>query len=501
MKLICMLAAAGIVLAGAAAPGRAAGVSVKDAPNLGRPGINTNVSGSGFGANEAVDVFFDTTDLLLDVTDDTGNFGADGLKVPADAAPGAHWITAIGRHDGIAAHVLFTVRTNWMERGFDERGRRNNRSENTINAANVGRLDVDWAANTGGSVVSSAAYNGTVYVGSADGKLYAFSPTGTLKWSAATDGAILSSPAIANSNIYVGSNDGKLYAFKTANGAVAWSTAAGGPIVSSPVISNGILYVGCAGDGKVYAFNASNGTAAWAAPAATGGLDYSSPSVGKGNVYIGSLDGRVYAFDAATGAPVWSSAATGGAIESSPAVANGRVFVGSPDQKVYAFNATTGVSAWTANVGVGLVSSPAIANGMLYIGATDGELLALNANNGKTVWTGLASGAIQYSSPTVAGDVVYVGSYDKSISAFAAAGCNGQLCAPLWTGLTGAPIDASPTVADGMVIAGSSDKSLYVFTLDGGNAARRRNIRPPSYTSLHPDRRLTPIRHEAPHNR
>ncbi|HEX3652662.1 MAG TPA: PQQ-binding-like beta-propeller repeat protein [Rhizomicrobium sp.] len=497
MKRICVPAMAGFMLAGSMVPGWAAGVSVKDAPNLGRPGINTKVSGSGFGANEAVDVYFDTTDLLLDVTDDTGSFGADGLKVPADAAPGGHWITAIGRHDGIAAHVLFTVRTNWMERGFDERGQRDNRSENTINAANVGRLDLDWAAETNGSVVSSAAYNGTIYVGSADGKLYAFSPTGTLKWSATTGGAILSSPAIANSNIYVGSSDGKLYAFKSANGAVAWSTAAGGPIVSSPVISNGVLYVGCAGDGKIYAFNATNGSPAWAAPAVTGGLDYSSPAVAKGNIYIGSLDGRVYAFNAATGGLTWSSAAAGGPIESSPAVANGRVFVGSADQKIYAFNAATGAPAWTSNVAVSVTSSPAVNNGTLYIGGTDGELLAVNANNGKNIWTGLVSGAIQYSSPAVAGDVVYVGSYDKSISAFPAAGCNGQVCTPLWSGLTGAAIDSSPTVADGMVIAGSTDKSLYVFTLDGGNAARHRDTRPPSYGSLHPDKRLKPVKHGA----
>jgi outer membrane protein assembly factor BamB len=171
------------------------------------------------------------------------------------------------------------------------------------------------------------------------------------------------------------------------------------------------------------------------------------------------------------------------------------VFVGSADQKIYAFNAATGAPAWTSNVAVSVTSSPAVNNGTLYIGGTDGELLAVNANNGKNIWTGLVSGAIQYSSPAVAGDVVYVGSYDKSISAFPAAGCNGQVCTPLWSGLTGAAIDSSPTVADGMVIAGSTDKSLYVFTLDGGNAARHRDTRPPSYGSLHPDKRLKPVKH------
>jgi hypothetical protein len=56
MKRISMLAMAGFMLAGSMVPGWSAGVSVKDAPNLGRPGINTNISGSGFGANEGIDV-------------------------------------------------------------------------------------------------------------------------------------------------------------------------------------------------------------------------------------------------------------------------------------------------------------------------------------------------------------------------------------------------------------------------------------------------------------
>jgi len=496
MNWICKLATASILLAGTtASPAWAAGVSVKASPAAGQPSAATNVSGSGFGTNEAIDVYFDTTDLLLDVTDDSGNFGADSLKVPASAAPGTHWITAIGRRDGIAAHVLFTVRTNWAEHGFEQRGRRNNASENVIGATNVTGLDLAWAAPTNGNVFSSPAYAGNIFVGSTDGNLYAFTTNGTLKWKATTGGPILSSPAVASGNLYVGSNDGKVYAF-TANGALKWSAVAGGPIVSSPAVANGIVYVGCAGDGKVYAFNASNGTPAWSAPAATGGLNYSSPAVAKGNVYIGSLDGRVYAFNAATGASVWASPATGGIIESSPAVSSGRVFVGSSDQRAYAFNAASGSLEWAAIIQSGLLSSPAIANGTVYIGALNGEIFALNAGNGVPRWVGVTNDTIKYSSPAVANGVVYIGSYDKAVSAFATAGCGTQLCSPIWTGLTGGAIDSSPTVADGMVIVGSADQSLYMFTPDGGDVARHRDIRAPSYASLHPDMRLKPVRHD-----
>src|SRR5436305_12581790 len=42
--------------------------TVAAGPNSGHPGQSVNVSGTAFGASEAVDVYFDTTDVLLDGT-------------------------------------------------------------------------------------------------------------------------------------------------------------------------------------------------------------------------------------------------------------------------------------------------------------------------------------------------------------------------------------------------------------------------------------------------
>ena len=51
--------------------------------------------------------------------------------------------------------------------------------ETTIGAGNVGSLVEKWTATTGAAVHSSpAVVNGVVYVGSADGNLYAFDATG-----------------------------------------------------------------------------------------------------------------------------------------------------------------------------------------------------------------------------------------------------------------------------------------------------------------------------------
>ena len=94
------------------------------------------------------------------------------------------------------------------------------------------------------------------------------------------------------------------------------------------------------------------------------------------------------------------------------------------------------------------------------------------------------------SSPAVANGVLYVGSQDSNIYAFDAG-----TGAALWTAFTGAAVDSAPAVADGTVYVGSGDHQLYAFALDGGdNPIYHRGMLPPSFATLHPDRRLKPVR-------
>lgn len=133
-------------------------------------------------------------------------------------------------------------------------------------------------------------------------------------------------------------------------------------------------------------------------------VDFSSPAVVNGVVYIGSFDGKLYAFDANGCAPLTScqplwSGATANDITSSPAVANGVVYIGSADRKLYAFPAKGCQKSTCA-----------------------------------PLWTGTASSGFLESSPLVANGVVYIGNFDKKLYAFAAAGCGSTKCNPLWTG-------------------------------------------------------------------
>ena len=162
-------------------------------------------------------------------------------------------------------------------------------------------------------------------------------------------------------------------------------------------------------DNNLYALNAKTGAKLWSFP--TGGIvNYSSPAVVNGMVYVGSWDNNLYALNAKTGAKLWSFP-TGSYIDSSPAVANDVVYIGSADRNLYALNANTGATLWSFNTQPGQVdTSPTVVNGVVYF--TSGYCLyAVNANTGALLWTYTGSG-LANSSPTVANGVVYFGADD-----------------------------------------------------------------------------------------
>jgi hypothetical protein len=214
-------------------------------PVAGPPTVKVTVSGSGFSAYEAVDVYFDTEDLCLSATNGSGAFTCT-LQVPKEALPGSHWLSAVGRKSGLAVQKSFIVQVNWSQFHYGPRHQGYNPYENVLSSANVADLTEAWIYNTGGSIYSSPAVaNGVVYVGSFDKKLYALDAmTGVKKWSYPTGGSIYSSPAVANGMVYVGSWDKKLYALNTTTGALRWYKTTGSYIFSSPAVAKWMLYVG-----------------------------------------------------------------------------------------------------------------------------------------------------------------------------------------------------------------------------------------------------------------
>jgi len=335
------LISATVVLAGATA--QAASPSVGTWPIAARPGTTISVSGSDFSPTEAVDLYFDTTDISLAVTDDSGSFSTS-LTIPMKASYAIHWITAVGRQSGLAAQVTFQViRAGWPEFRHDAGHSGYLYNEVVLSRATVGGLGLDWSYTTGDAIEASPAVaDGVAYVSSDDGNLYAFNAsTGALLWSEPRGGFggdfYPSSPAVAEGVVYVGSGDANLYALSASSGTVLWSFPTGGTLYSSPVVSGGVVYTAPQG-GSLYALDAGSGKELWARD--TGEND-SSPAVANGVVYIGGFHGRVHALRASTGAELWS-ARIGGEVDSSPSVVNGVVYVGSSDRRLYALRASNG---------------------------------------------------------------------------------------------------------------------------------------------------------------
>ena len=76
----------------------------------GSPASTVTVSGAGFGAFEAVDIYFGIVNLALASANGTGNFSGIPVQVPVSAVAGTAYLTAVGRHSGFSAQAQLTVR-------------------------------------------------------------------------------------------------------------------------------------------------------------------------------------------------------------------------------------------------------------------------------------------------------------------------------------------------------------------------------------------------------
>jgi len=429
--------------------------SITLSKKTGPPTSRIEVSGRGFEPNVRVDIFFDTKDEALVVTNSKGEFNKAGAYAPRSAHPGEHWISALERSNDKGAQKPFLVRTDWAQFHFTPDHKGLNPYENVLDPSVVGSLGLKWSSQLKASS-SPAVENGLVYFGCADNTVHALrASTGKEAWSYATLSSVDSSPAVADGVVYVGSDDNNVYALNARTGGKLWSFATQGAVQSAPAVANGVVYVS-SNDFNVYALNARTGARLWSYT--TGSYIQSSTAVVDGVVYVGSNDKNIYALNASTGALLWSYNTFGG-VFSSPVVSNGVVYFGSFDNGVYALNASNGTILWSFYTNGLVYSSPAVANGVVYVGSDDKNLYALDAVSGAKLWTYTTNSDVD-SSPVVADGVVYVGSDDSNIYALDAS--TGGL---LWSYTTGSVVRSSPAVVNGVVYVIPSVDNVYAFGL------------------------------------
>lgn len=339
---------------------------------------------------------------------------------------------------------------------------------------------------------------GKVFVDTMDGFYALDERNGSVAW---TNPVIrgLSSPALVNGEVLLGGTDGRLHALNATDGEELWNVTlvehpAFSGITSSPKVAYDLAYVGTfnesGGPGAVVALWISNGTIAWRHPTAS--IDFSSPAVYDGSVYVGVMGlynttsqvtwdppFGVLALDAATGAEQWFFA-TNDSVAASPLVSPHLVVVPSKDGYLYAINRTRGTLEWKDAVGAG-VSSPALAGDTVVVAGGSfggsGTVRGVFLYGGSVLWTFHPNGPVQ-ASVTIAGglanigpgSLAYVATNVPNGTVYALDASTGALVwsyTPPYSSTSADYIFSSPVVANGTLFLAGDNGHVYAFAHEG----------------------------------
>lgn len=300
---------------------------------------------------------------------------------------------------------------------------------------------------------SVAVAGGTVFAPSYDNNLYALDAgSGKFLWKYAASGGVSTAPAVAENVVAFGATDGVVYAVETRSGRLAWTVPTGAKIFSSPTVEFGHLFVG-SDDRYLYAIHIGGGRQAWRYQAE--GAVRTKPLLQENSIFFACQMGVVYALGLNRDTR-WRFRARR-PILSSPVVGEGLLYLGSLDWNFYALDLRSGWAAWKYRTGGPIVSTPVLWEGSVFFGSTDGHVYALDAAEGRIVWRYQIENQIS-GSPTVAGENVYVGGVDGVLYCLDARG--GTL---RWRYETGAAITAAPVVVNNVLYIGSLDHYVYAL--------------------------------------
>jgi len=290
-----------------------------------------------------------------------------------------------------------------------------------------------WRVKFDGSGSNPVIVDGVLYVGAADGGVYAFDTiTGDMKWRFQTGENLSPGPRVIT--VPPGSS-----AIDTVQSLLPTLRREGTRRVDMvAAVANGTVFIG-SGDRSFYAIDAATGKKKWSYEAG-GGMASNNRSPGyplpaavhnDGTVYFVSEDG-LHAVDALTGERKWlvdAGSLAGDLFGRGPTLGDGVIFLAS-GSVLYAFDPESGKPKWTTRVeGVG-ITAPLRGRGLVYFTTSSSSrpkvtssstlgvtLYAVDAADGQVKWK--VGAERLWNTPTIliAGDTVYLVT-DKSLSAF-----------------------------------------------------------------------------------
>lgn len=280
-------------------------------------------------------------------------------------------------------------------------------------------------------------------------------------WTFMTKGSVESTAAIHDGTVYVGSSDGKLYALHLSDGTEKWHFDAGSPVNSPPTYHEGALYFGDE-EGLFYAVNAENGGEIWRVE--TEGEIYSGALIVKKRVVFGSYDGYLRGAAIENGDEIWKIE-TDNYVHASPAYSELGAVVAGCDGILRAVDPITGAENLNLNLEDYIGSSASVDGTTAFLASYGARALAVDLKKAAILWEYqhptrqfpfLASGALT--------DKLYIiGGRDKTVHAI-----DRKTGKPVWTKPIGSKIDSSPVTAGGRVFFGTAGGELTALRLTDG---------------------------------
>jgi outer membrane protein assembly factor BamB len=229
-----------------------------------------------------------------------------------------------------------------------------------------------------------------VVVGSTDGRVTAFSASGTRRWTFQTGGAITANLANQDGRIYVGSSDGSLTALDAATGRLVWSYDTGEELGSTPVASADAILVATRQD-TVFCLEAATGRWRWHHRRSNSReftiRGVATPRVVEGVAVAGYSGGTVVALRIQDGSVKWQHSLPAGEqfadADGDPQIEAGRVYVASYHGGIAALRLETGTMLWRHPLPE--ATNLLFHRGQLFVGSA-GHMTSLASIDGHLLW-------------------------------------------------------------------------------------------------------------------
>lgn len=327
---------------------------------------------------------------------------------------------------------------------------------------------VRWRFRTSAALTAPVHVAGTLYVGGADGFVYAVeAATGYARWGTNVGTPVATSIAVEDDTVYLANGD--FATLDAGSGEELLRLRSDRYRLTELTVADGVVYGGGAvgGAGFVSAQEVVTGSGLWRRE--TTGIVGASPTVTSDAVYVGTVAGDLYAFDRTEGTVRWQVAAVGGVV-GSPVVAAGTVYAGTRGRAtsaagtptaaggaLLAVDAATGRARWRVDLPVRPEATPVSGAGLVVV-AGGGLLAAYDAASGALRWS-VHLGERGPAAPVIGdGEVYAVAETGDLVALSEGDGTEG------WRLALPEPATVAPVFAEGVVYV-AAGRSLYAVAV------------------------------------